>query len=335
VRPDETHPPEGAMTTPEQGLATHRAGESVASPLVRLHGRKIVLAVDDSPAATSAIHVAAALASECGVAVQAVDVIDYGTAPIMPLLDASRGFADFGIGPEVQAEREVQLRKRLEATVGRQPDWESCVVLGSPAGALTGQAREVDAAIIVMGLRAHGHVDRALHDETTLNVIRHATCPVLAVTAGMTTLPRRILVAIDFSPNSIEAARSAVSIAPRGAHVNLVYAPASLPRMPEDGEGVVHDLGVKTAFEQLVASLATGEISISHVVLHRELGKGTAQVLLEYASDIGADLIATGCVGRSIIQRMLVGSVSTDLVRQGRFSMLVAPFVAHHDARTH
>jgi nucleotide-binding universal stress UspA family protein len=70
-------------------------------------------------------------------------------------------------------------------------------------------------------------------------------------------------------------------------------------------------------------------------VLHREVQKRTAEVLLEYASDISADLIATGCVGRSVIERLLVGSVSTDLVRQGHYSMLVAPFVAHHDARSH
>jgi nucleotide-binding universal stress UspA family protein len=320
------------MTASEKSSSTQQASESAALAGAPLTGRTILLAVDDSTASTATIHVAAALADECGVTVQVLNVIDQRAAPIPPPIDIAIGIADAIIGPGVHAEREGHLRERIDATAGKRVDWESRVALGTPASTIIEHAKRADAALIVMGLRQHGRVDRAFHDETTLNVIRRATCPVLAVTAGMTGLPRRILAAIDFSSNSIDAAHIARAIAPRNAHIDLVYLPSSIPYPSDDGEGVVHDLGVKTAFEQLAASLARDGLSIDHVVLRRELGERTADVLLAHAETIGAELIASGCVGRSLVERMLVGSVSTDLVRDGRYSMLIAPFHAHEGA---
>jgi nucleotide-binding universal stress UspA family protein len=50
-----------------------------------------------------------------------------------------------------------------------------------------------------------------------------------------------------------------------------------------------------------------------------------AQAILEYADEIGSDLITAGSVQHSRLDRWMVGSVSGELVRDGRRSVLVVP----------
>jgi len=49
------------------------------------------------------------------------------------------------------------------------------------------------------------------------------------------------------------------------------------------------------------------------------------QKLLEIAADLHADLIVTGSHGRNFLNRLLLGSVSTQLLRKAGCSILVAP----------
>ena len=103
------------------------------------------------------------------------------------------------------------------------------------------EARRVGAVLIIVGLRRHGRLDRAVHDETTLNVIRRASCPVLGVTEGTRDLPTHMLVAMDFSEASDIAARTAQSIA--GEDPTLVFAYVATPRTLslEEGETVIRN----------------------------------------------------------------------------------------------
>jgi nucleotide-binding universal stress UspA family protein len=47
--------------------------------------------------------------------------------------------------------------------------------------------------------------------------------------------------------------------------------------------------------------------------------------ITEFAERVGADLVATGSHGHSRIDRLLLGSVSTGLVRNAHCAVLVAP----------
>ena len=46
---------------------------------------------------------------------------------------------------------------------------------------------------------------------------------------------------------------------------------------------------------------------------------------VEYAEEVGSDLITAGSVQHSRLDRWMVGSVSGELVRNGRRSVLVVP----------
>ncbi len=84
-------------------------------------------------------------------------------------------------------------------------------------------------------------------------------------------------------------------------------------------------MGVQAGFARLARELADDGIAFDHVVLRTVQPQSPAQALLEYADEMGADLITAGSVQHSRLDRWMVGSVSGELVRDGRRSVLVVP----------
>lgn len=290
-----------------------------------LAGRPVLLATDGAPASAGATFVSNALEAELNARPHTVVVLDSRGAPIPPPLDVALEMADAVVGPGVHAEQEAAVRRGLATTLGREVEWPVRMGLGTPAAAIVREASRINAAMIVMGLRRHGRADRVLNDETTLNVIRTAPCPVFGVVPEMRHLPKRVLAAIDFSSASLSAASVARALVPRGGRLVLAYVPPLAAYPPDDGEGVIHELGVQAGFERVSRELASDTITIDSVVLHRELKRQLSDLLIEYADTISADVIAAGSARLSRVDRWMLGSVSTDLVRDGRYSVLVVP----------
>lgn len=296
-----------------------------------LAGRAVLLATDGAPSSAGATHLAERLATELHARVHTLVVLDTRGAPIPPPLDAAILIADEAVGPGVHAEQEEAVRRGLAATLGHPVDWPVRMGLGTPAASIVREAARIDAAMIVMGLRRHGRTDRVLNDETTLNVIRTAPCPVLGVAPELRQLPKRILAAIDFSGASLAAAATARSLLPHGGRLVLAYVPPLVMFPPDDGEGVIHSLGVHAGFERASRELGADGVTVDSVVLNRELKRQIAELLVEYADTTSADLIAAGSARLSRVDRWMLGSVSTDLVRDGRYSVLVVPPAGRRD----
>lgn len=290
-----------------------------------LDGRAVLLATDGSAGSLSAARVALALAVKHHAVVHVVNVVDSRPAPIPPPLDIAIAMADAVSSPAVHERQVMELRGSLSAATGEDIDWPARIMLGTPSHAIVQESRRIGAALIIMGLRRHGRVDRAVHDETALNVMRAAGAPVLAVTPELTTLPSRILCAMDFSETSVLAGRAACSIAAPVATLVLGYVPPISGFMPHDGEGTIHELGVQAGFARLAQQLGNEHVTVDHVVLHRELPRPTAELLLEYADSAHIGLIAAGSARHGRLDRWMMGSVSTDLVRDGRHSVLIVP----------
>jgi len=285
----------------------------------------VLLATDGSPASAGATFVMQALAAELNARAHTVVVIDSRGAPIPPPLDAALQFADAVVGPGIHAEQEAAVRRGLSATLGREVDWPVRMGLGTPASAIVREASRINAAMIVMGLRRHGRAGRVLNDETTLNVIRTAPCPVFGVTPEMQYLPKRVLAAIDFSTASLSAASVARALVPQGGRLVLAYVPPVALYPLDDGEAVIHDLGVQAGFDRATRELGTDGLTVDSVVLHHELRRQDSDLLIEYAGTTSADAIAAGSARLSRVDRWMLGSVSTDLVRDGRHSVLIVP----------
>jgi nucleotide-binding universal stress UspA family protein len=282
--------------------------------------------VDGTPACEPAMHVALDLAERRGARVQVLTVIDTRPAPIPPPLDLALALADGAYGESVHAQQKRALRASIGARLGRSIDWPVEVKLGTPSHAIAEEARRIGASLVVLGLRRHHALDRALNDETTLEVMRAASCPVLGVTPALTTLPRHVLVGVDFSRASLEAARAALGLVGDGGTIVLAYAALPTTYTPDDGERVVPELGVAAAFRWMEGELgAPAGMTIENVVLQHEPGRTVCEQLLGYADGTPVDTIALGSMRHGRVERWMLGSVTTDVARDGSYPLLVVP----------
>lgn len=305
-----------------------KTGVAACHPL-DLAGHVVLLAMDESTGVNSGALVALALATRHHAIIHVLTVVDSRPAAIPPPLDLALAMGDSLTGPGVHEGQLRDIRAKLAADLGQAVDWPVHVMLGSPAHTIVKEAQRVNAALIIVGLRGHDRVERLLNDETALNVMRNASCPVLGIVPGTSVLPTRVLAAVDFSKTSILAAHASLAVVGDGAVLVLAYVPPldgrTTSRVPDDGESVIHDLGVEAGFAKIVRELGDGGLTFDRVVLQHELPRSAAEMILEYADVAPCDLIAVGSARHGRMDRWMVGSVSTDLVRDGGYSILIVP----------
>lgn len=290
-----------------------------------LTGRAVLLATDGSPGALAAARVAYELARTYHAKIHVVSVVDTRSAPIPPPLDAALALGNVDGGEAVHDQQKKAILEELSGATDASIDWPVRIMLGTPASSIVKEAHHVGAVLVILGLRRHGRLDRAVRDETTLNVMRSASCPVLGVVAEMSELPGRVLAAVDFSEGSVLAVRSGKAVVRGGATLVLAYVEPLNGFLEDEGECRIHNMGVKAGFAKLRTELGDDDVKFDHVVLHHGPSQSPAQALLEYADEIGSDLITAGSVQHSRLDRWMVGSVSGELVRDGRRSVLIVP----------
>jgi nucleotide-binding universal stress UspA family protein len=290
----------------------------------------ILVAVSGDPADVGPVRVASALEARYGSRVSAIQVLDVSNLPLPTPLPVAFTLARNIIGDSPYAEDAVARRRQFSDWVGRPNEWPVHISVGAAAYEILRYAESQGAALIVMGLRHHGVVDRILRDETTLTVARRARGAVLAVTPTLIGLPHRAIVGVDFGPASIRAARAALDVlghrpSAEGTMLRLVYVDRSgVEGRREDtaGEALIKHLGVDAAFEQLVRELAAPPgVHIENVTRHGL----PATELLACADESRADLIAIGSLRHERLERWILGSVTTEVIRDGRCSVLVIP----------
>ncbi len=141
-----------------------------------------------------------------------------------------------------------------------------------------------------------------------------------------------ILVGIDFSPESTQALKQALQLATRvGAELHLVHAlfrpsiPASLaalPKLADAGHKLDAELSSR-AGEKLQALCA--EHSTSSLRMQSAVGHGdAAQVVMDAATQVNADMIVVGTHGRTGFRRLRLGSVAESVAQQAACSVLVS-----------
>jgi len=236
--------------------------------------------------------------------------------------------AQVTMSPDIEAARRATARRDVGEQARRVWSEEGDIDLmeGDPATVVTRLAHNVGATMIVCGLGRHRVADRIFGDETALRFIRAADVPVLAVAERLDHAPRRIVVAVDFTETSLRAARLALDLAAPGASLYLVHV---APR-----NGFSHEWDYSTGMYKEDAGVALRRV---HDQLRVPRGMSVQQILLQgdpatellaFASSINADLIATGSHGRGFVGRMLLGSVTTRMVRCSTCSVLSVPHAA-------
>jgi nucleotide-binding universal stress UspA family protein len=286
--------------------------------------RRMLIAADGRAESLAALRLARALSETRGMKGEVLTVLQPVT-PWMydPMTGAAAVYWD-ALDVQKDAQREA-VRAQLAAVGGAAAGWPLEAVVGPCALTIARGAAERGAALIVMGSGRHGWSDRLLGRETVLDVLRVAHHPVLAVPADHGELPRKALVATDFSEQSLDAARAAVALLAPGAEVHVVnvsWVPAVEVAWAAAGSWTeTYEAGARTRLEEIARELAgPGR------VVHTHLLKGDlADELLAFAERERVDLVATGSHGYGLISRAILGSLSTRLVRGAHCAVLVAP----------
>jgi len=294
---------------------------------LELTGRTMLVASDSAALSQTAARIAAALEREHGALPEVLHVFDLTGYPVPPLLVEALGVADRELGEDAHEEQQREIIAHLSTVVPGAARWPIHVIAGTPSVQIVSHAQQTRAALIVMGLRAHGTMERIARDETTLGVLRHSATPVLAVREELTALPRRVISGIDFSRASVAAARAALDIAAAGARLTLVH--VEKPDEPDadaDGETVVREIGVPGALAHVQQHLATNAAAARGVTIDTAVLSGRpSEILLSYAKSEGAELIAIASHRHSQIHRLMLGSAADDLARDAGCSLLVVP----------
>jgi nucleotide-binding universal stress UspA family protein len=262
--------------------------------------------------------------SDCAMAIGRLIASDRGAMRIITVLKPLPIMSAEGPLPmsaDVEADRRALHRRRVFD--------QGCRVLGQPidvelaegdaALMLARIARQSRARMIVSGIGRHNISDRMFGDETALRLARVAEVPILAVADGLENAPSRIVIAMDYSESSISAARLALQLAAPNATIFLTHV-APLDSAP--GRHALIDRERERALRTLRDRLPVP----SGIMVHPLLVKGDiATELLALASRDNCDLIAAGSHGYGFVERLLVGSVTTRLLRASICSVLCVP----------
>ena len=204
--------------------------------------------------------------------------------------------------------------------------WRAAVeVLASAAPAvIASRALSLDADLILIGLGRRRLSDQMLDDETALEVVRLTSVPVLAVPPRVHTLPATALVAMDFGEASIRAAQAALLVMERPAVMHLVHIDTTYQPLPGETVGPTtrYAAGFGPTFDLVERQLGhPADVVFERAVV--PLGEPVAE-LLGYAAANAVELIVAGNNGKTLRERLRLGSVSTGLVRSAQCAVLIA-----------
>ncbi len=275
------------------------------SPLARFDN--LLLATDGSDVSTGAVRVALHLASRCG-----------AHLTVMHMAKTLPDYAMFNPGGVRQAEdaghavlREVEEQAGTAcvncAPVLRYGD--------EPVREIAAQAEESQADLVVMGRRGVHWLERLMLGEAAARVVGHVHCSVVVVPKESGIWDKGILLAVDGSRFADAAAVAAGNLAKRcGLPVTVL--------------SVCANDDLKCDMVQAMADRVRDLLRKDGVAADSVVKEGNpAKAIVEAASENECDLIVLGSHGRTGLDRILMGSVSQQVIVQAKCPVLVAKAV--------
>ena len=201
--------------------------------------------------------------------------------------------------------------------------WAKRASVGIPADEIAAAAARWNVQLVVLGLGKHGRLDRLFGRETAVAVMRLARAPVLAVVPSARELPKRAVAAIDFTAASMAAARVAAHLlAPNGTLVVAHVSAFSDAAMKPGGIADMYRSGARAKLEAAADELRRStNCTVESVLLDGSAG----EALVRFARRTHCDLVALGGHEQGLVDRVLLGSVRTLVVRDAPCSVLIAP----------
>ena len=317
-----------------------RSGRPVAhapidlTPMLQI--QRVVHPTDFSDGARAAFAHALHLARQHGAT---LDVLH--AAPQLGTKDISMAFYPEGFEAQYRAEQEaaVDAYVREAETEGVTLTVAPCVYGGPVALEILNYAHAIDADLIVMGSHGRRGIKRLVLGSVAEMVIQRAACPVLTVQARPdgTDRPdhvRCIVVAVDFPYFAEELVRYADALA------KLYGSAVVLLHVINDVNGVTDAEVARSGLEPPDRWLADVEADALHRLEHLRLHLIDPATAVSYhvssgytldrvpaaIEQIAPDLVVTATHGFKGIDRMVMGSITDQILRRGhRATFVVKP----------
>lgn len=145
---------------------------------------------------------------------------------------------------------------------------------------------------------------------------------------------KRVLVAIDGSKGADAALRTAIEVTKRNDHTYLdVLRVLDLNSLEYGGAGIALDgqkiYEIEQANEGYMLKLkdkivAEYNLDADRVSVHLRFGNPKAVITQDFQPEYGNDLIVVGSTGKNFVQRMIVGSVASYVIRTAKCDVLMA-----------
>ncbi len=284
---------------------------------------RIVVGYDGTPHSRDALALGKALAGGTGATIVVTYVMRDAMASVA-------GWEDYKKGAHATAEHEFN---RAASWLGSEVAVEfSAIPARSDAQGLIEAALQHNAGMIVVGSSHRGKVGRAVAGSVTERLMHGAECPVVVAPVGLADGDPKldqIVVGFDDTDESDAAVDAAAVLAvAAGARLGLVA--ALDPRVFAD-----YSAYAAASFES--ADLKAGHREHLEKVIEAKLGdlpeaveaagevvEGSPAKALAEAAE-AADLLVLGSRGYGPVRSVLLGSVSTHLVRSAPCGVMVVP----------
>jgi nucleotide-binding universal stress UspA family protein len=287
--------------------------------------RRILVATDGEPGAAGALRMARLLEQRLGSEVEVFAACEAGDFYELPPLDPRH------TPPQLPSTALEAVRSRVQVQLAEVGDaalaWPVTVEQGAPGPAIVRYAARRDSSLILLGLSALPAERFWFGRETLRAVVELSSVPVYALPESTSRMPQEALVALDFSPSSLEAARQAMRLLAPHAKLHLAHV---LVEPAANGDG--WDRGLEWAeryrpeterrLDELARELrghANGDPQV------HELRGEPAVALLELASQEGADVLVLGSHGHGFIGREKAGSTCSRLIRGAPCALFIVP----------
>lgn len=305
------------MVGPVFREGTDRLEDSMTHPSAGKRGADIVVATDFQRPARRALLHGVKLAAVLKAPLHIVHVIKTpvdrsGAPPDSRLLRSLRTSALLELGRLARATRDGGVAGR------------PVLLYGEPVSCLLETITRTRAGLLVMGTEGRIGWDRLRLGSTAAALVREAPCPVLTVHGGVAgdaarhparVHLQRMLVATDFSRHAAAALRTAAGLAePLDAAIRLVHV----------AESSVNQTHAERRLAAQVRELRRGGVEADG----RCLAGKPVDVILEQAAAWQADLLAAGTSGRRGLHRLVLGSVTEELLRRAGCPVLTVRRIA-------
>jgi nucleotide-binding universal stress UspA family protein len=289
--------------------------------------QQVLAATDLSAPARHAAERAALLANEHGATLDLLHAA--GLAPLQKLRQLVAGVPDAIEQRALDAAREqmhglaAMLRQRYGVSAGVH------VEPGSLLPELVGKAGAIAADLIVLGARGASFVRHLVLGSTAERLVSSATRPMLVVKQAARERYRTLLVPVDFSASSAPALRTARAMAP-AAEIIVLHA----FEVPFEGTlrfaGVDEDIvqhyrwatrdEAERKLQALCDEVGLAPPGVRTLVLH---GEATRHII-EQEQDRDCDLIVVGKHGESVLEDLMLGSVTRHVLAESQCDVLVS-----------